>query len=645
MRRYYLIFLSSFAVFIFFLTPNINTGDGGELATAAWFLGTAHPSGYPLYLIIGKTFAFLPFGNIAFRAAIISALFSSLSLTLIFWLVLKLTTSSTASLFAVTTLLVSYSYFTQSVVAKFYTLNLFLILLLFSLWAIRLSSAESRASSVERTGSNKQEDTRLLYFTMFIAGLITANHHTGIIIFGPVAAAWFFTKKFSPGLSTIFTGIALFLAGFLVNSYLMVRGSSGHFFNAVYIDDFVDFNNVLTRSGYGSSGTIASTTLFFHSFTAYWYALINFLSILSSNFSYFSYLLFLAGSVYLIGNNPKLFVFVILSLMLYGPLLAKMSLVSEKTSETDYYIVANQYFIPALSFFSVMLGAGFYQCEKMLKARELKLLSKVLPAILALFPLIFVVSRATDSNYRTDFVPYQFAKDTYSGLPFDSVIMTFGDNASYQGWYLKLVGRYREDICQIASGDQKKINLMFQGCNKKVYGTVFPMFYSQNFNEMVPAILKYRYYGTDPIKETGAYKQFLYSKTLSVDYLYLPQDIFIKDKNYRGNEVNSFLSQTQLAADKVINSSVCLSHLTDDLFSRQICSGYAIHLTNTARLYSDESYHRTGEKVKVQVRDMRSGYAQPLYTVDVTEKNRPYLELSTHILRFNKWPILYMRGK
>src|SRR5271157_4778287 len=107
MNRYYLICLSSFAIFIFFLTPNVNTGDGGELATAAYFLGTAHPSSYPLYLMIGKTITFLPLGNIAFRAAIISAFFSSLSLTIIYWLLLNLTSSNTASLFSATVLLVS----------------------------------------------------------------------------------------------------------------------------------------------------------------------------------------------------------------------------------------------------------------------------------------------------------------------------------------------------------------------------------------------------------------------------------------------------------------------------------------------------------------------------------------------------------
>ncbi len=629
MNRCYLIFLSSFAIFIFFLTPNVNTGDGGELVTAAWFLGTAHPSGYPLYSMIGKTFAFLPIGNIAFRIAVISALFSSLSLTLIYWLVLNLTTSSTASLFSVTALLVSYSYFTQSVVAKFYMLNLFLILLLFSMWADY--ALDTRRSARDDAG---QRGTRLLYFTMFIAGLITANHHTGIIIFCPIAVIWIWTKNYPLKLTTFLSGSALFLSGFFINGYLVVRGSSGHFFNAENIDTLTDFYKVITRQAYGSSGTISAATHFFQGVPFYWYALRNFFSVLTSDFSYFSYPLFIAGSIYLIRKDIKLFIFFLLSLLLYGPVLAKLTMGSENRSEVDYYIVANQYFIPAISFFLVILGTGFYQFENFLRERRLNLLARVLPAIFAFFPLIFLVSRATDSNYRTDFVPYQVAKDTYSILPSDSVLMTFGDNRTYQGWYLKLAGRYREDICQLSSADQKNILWGFQGCNKKIYGAVFPGFYSKKFSMMAPTILKYRYYGVDPIEATGAYNPYLYSKNFSIDYLYIPC----------GADYDPALDQKRLlAADKVINYSACLSHFTDDLFSRQLCSLYAVHLASMAKLYSGISYHRTGEKVSVVLKDIRSGHDQQLYDIDVTEKNRHYFEISTHILRFNKWPIYYMR--
>jgi len=480
---------------------------------------------------------------------------------------------------------------------------------------------------------------------MFLAGLLTSNHHTGIIILGPVAIAWWLTKSYPLKLRTILTGIALVVAGSLVNSYLIIRGSHGHFFTAVNVDNLTDLWEVISRGAYGSSGTIAVAKNLFHGFGLYWYPLKNLFSILTTNFSYFSYLFFLAGSVWLFRKNLKLFIFIILCLILYGPLLAKITLGSEKKTETDFYIVAHQYFIPALSFFAVVLGAGFYQLERGLKAAQLRLLSKLLPVIFALFPLVFLVSRAADSNYRTNFVPYQVTKDTFSILPSDSVIMTFGDNASYQGWYLKLIGRYREDVCQMSSADQEKIAWMLQGCSRKIYASVFPTFFSEKFTEIVPMIQKHRFYGTDPVKETGAYKKYLYSSGLSIDYLYSPQDVFIKDKKERRRDSGSYFRQRQLEADKLIDYSACFSHFTDDFFSRQLCAHYAMHLTNMARLYSDASYHSTGEKVKVQVNDAKSGYSQPLYTINVTKKNRPYLECSDHLLRFNQWPILYLREK
>ena len=35
------------------LAPTITTGDSGELVTAAATLSLAHPTGYPLYLLLG----------------------------------------------------------------------------------------------------------------------------------------------------------------------------------------------------------------------------------------------------------------------------------------------------------------------------------------------------------------------------------------------------------------------------------------------------------------------------------------------------------------------------------------------------------------------------------------------------------------
>ena len=60
------------------LAPGItwaNDGaDSGDLVAAAATLGVAHPTGYPTYLLLARLFLALPFGDLAWRAALLSAL-------------------------------------------------------------------------------------------------------------------------------------------------------------------------------------------------------------------------------------------------------------------------------------------------------------------------------------------------------------------------------------------------------------------------------------------------------------------------------------------------------------------------------------------------------------------------------------------
>jgi len=62
-----------FAAYLLALSPDIYWRDSGELTAATYSLGSAHPSGFPLYLLLGKVFTFLPLGNIAYRTNLLSA--------------------------------------------------------------------------------------------------------------------------------------------------------------------------------------------------------------------------------------------------------------------------------------------------------------------------------------------------------------------------------------------------------------------------------------------------------------------------------------------------------------------------------------------------------------------------------------------
>ena len=72
-----LIGLAALVPYLLTLAPTIswrNGGiDSGELVTAMYVLGVAHPTGFPLYILLGHAFMILPIGEIAYRANLLSA--------------------------------------------------------------------------------------------------------------------------------------------------------------------------------------------------------------------------------------------------------------------------------------------------------------------------------------------------------------------------------------------------------------------------------------------------------------------------------------------------------------------------------------------------------------------------------------------
>src|SRR5512138_906209 len=58
--------------------------DGGDLIAAAATGGVAHPSGYPLYLLLARLFQVIPIGTLAFRTNLLSATAITLAAILVF---------------------------------------------------------------------------------------------------------------------------------------------------------------------------------------------------------------------------------------------------------------------------------------------------------------------------------------------------------------------------------------------------------------------------------------------------------------------------------------------------------------------------------------------------------------------------------
>src|SRR6185503_8880679 len=58
----------------------VNLGeDSGDLLAASATLGIPHPTGYPLFVLLGRLATFLPVGSIAFRINLVAALAGAVS--------------------------------------------------------------------------------------------------------------------------------------------------------------------------------------------------------------------------------------------------------------------------------------------------------------------------------------------------------------------------------------------------------------------------------------------------------------------------------------------------------------------------------------------------------------------------------------
>ncbi|MDA0242077.1 MAG: DUF2723 domain-containing protein [Chloroflexi bacterium] len=62
------------------LTQSFDSADGGELIAAAVTGGIPHPPGYPTYLLLGKLFSWLPWGTLAWRFNLLSAMCAAVGL-------------------------------------------------------------------------------------------------------------------------------------------------------------------------------------------------------------------------------------------------------------------------------------------------------------------------------------------------------------------------------------------------------------------------------------------------------------------------------------------------------------------------------------------------------------------------------------
>jgi hypothetical protein len=166
-----------FALYALTAPRTVALEDDGLFILSSYFLGIEHPPGYPLFTLIGHLFTWLPFGSVAYRVHLASALFGALTGAAAWLCARALVPGRLPAFLAAFALGVSPVFWSQSIIAEVYTLNTFLFLALVYLGL----QACPPAAQAPAEGAAR----RVLPWMALLFGLSLSNHWPLMLLVAP----------------------------------------------------------------------------------------------------------------------------------------------------------------------------------------------------------------------------------------------------------------------------------------------------------------------------------------------------------------------------------------------------------------------------------------------------------------------------
>ena len=406
-------------LYVFTAAPGVYDGDSGEIAAAVNTLGLAHPTGFPLYMILGKVFTLLlPVGDIAYRLNILSALLTAGTLVFFYFTLRNLGRSSPASLAASFVLgLGRNTIWANSGRIGVYALSLFFISILFFIFS----------------KWKQKPDTRYLYMYGFLWGLSMGTHALMIIMGIPFLfmlwQARVFLKSHIPVL--IKTAIITILPGvqyvYLVFAY--------------------------RRSGIINWGDMSGLDGFFYYVTQRQYAgkfLVNnfssFLSkasnLLTSEFTVIFFVVAMIGFFVLYKKNHTF-----LNLLLLTMIINIVAMLIYGKNQDDLKILFRYLFI-ADFVLAIAVAYGLDRITGWMHA--VKNRKQIIAVIAIIFLVVQFQYSYAHNNRRNNFLIEDTAHNILKTLEPNSLVLALGDHVVGPLWYLQSVGE-RKDVAIIST--------------------------------------------------------------------------------------------------------------------------------------------------------------------------------------------------
>lgn len=431
--------LLSFLIYLATLAPTItwrNDGvDSGDLATAVAVGGVPHPPGYPTYLTLAELFKQLPFGDVAYRLNLLSAVSAALAVAVTGLLIYQSLTAASlwqlekskqlpikpdpattrhycCAAAAALTLAFSRLFWSQAVIAEVYALHTLFVTLLF------LAVSQLRPANQNWLGPG----------LFGLLGLSLGNHFS-IILLMPLVLLGLARLHWNWWL--IVTIAVSFLLGLSIYVIIPLRaaqmppvnwGLATHWSGFAWLVMAKPYAQFLFKLPWEFVPARLGTMTYFLAETFIWWGLpvglMGWLNLLRLNrlLGYGSLVAFLLIVTYALGYNT-----------------------------TDSYV----YLLPALVIFSLWVGWGLNDLAYSLQ-NKFKQHSLIGWGIL-LLPLLSLWLNFSDQNLSQDFEALVYAQRTLQAVEPNAVIITDNDPYTFALWY----GRYglglRPDVAIVNS--------------------------------------------------------------------------------------------------------------------------------------------------------------------------------------------------
>ena len=415
-----LFFFIPFCVYLYTLHPAVSPyRDSGDLTTAAYTLGIAHPPGYPLYVLAGKIFLqIFDIANSGYVMNVMSAFFAAAALFMLALGIFELSGSVFACV-SVFFLAFSTAYWRLAQVSEMYSLNAFLAasIIYFAIKNYAGKDAPSRVNTA--------------FFISFACGMACANHPTAVFIFPGLFWIAYSSDSLKP--KDYCVAVLFFVAGISLDLFLMARAGTHPLLDWGKPETLAKLLRAITRSDYGGLKLHPEESKFSWTSGTVWGHIMVYVKSLSSQFGLPAALIGALGIF--LKRNDKFYKSLLISLIISGPLFIILS--NLPPSEKSTLPILEPHLVLANLIFAYFIAAGV----KMLADYGIAARAVVITLAAVLFILKLPLC-----GYRNHFFAYDYGKNIFKTAPKGSIIYDPDDPTAFITTYMQIAAQKRPDV-------------------------------------------------------------------------------------------------------------------------------------------------------------------------------------------------------